>query len=94
MPCWLGILPVNMLARAGEHTGEAQKEFSNLIPFRASPSMFGVLISEFPAHPIAQNPKSSARTKTMLGRSTTLMYLLPHQTIAGHLAPDTNTSQG
>jgi hypothetical protein len=58
------MLPVRIDARAGEQTGEAQKKFSNLKPVAASRSRFGDLISEFPAHPIAQDPWSSVRMKS------------------------------
>ena len=50
-PCWLGMHPVSRLARAGLHTGEAQKKFSKRMPSPASRSMLGVRISLFPAHP-------------------------------------------
>jgi len=49
-------MPVRMDARAGEHTGEAQKKLSNHIPVEASLSRLGVTIASFPAHPIAQAP--------------------------------------
>ena len=54
MPCCDGIRPVRIEARAGEQTGEVQKKLVKRNPLAANRSRFGVRISLFPAHPMAQ----------------------------------------
>jgi hypothetical protein len=56
-----------MDALAGEQTGEVQKKFVNRIPSAARESIPGVMISLFPAHPIAHAPWSSESIKTIFG---------------------------
>lgn len=55
-PCCDGIWPVSMDARAGEHTGEAQKKLLKRIPVDASLSRLGVFNSSVPAQFMAQGP--------------------------------------
>jgi hypothetical protein len=66
-PCCDGILPVIIDARAGEHTGDAQKKFSQRTPRAASLSKFGVRISLLPEQPIAHAPWSSVKINTTFG---------------------------
>ena len=66
-PCWEGMRPVRMEARAGLHTGEAQKKFSNRVPCAASRSRLGVWMSVLPAQRSAQAPWSSVRINSRLG---------------------------
>ena len=64
-------------ARAGEHTGEAQKKFSNLIPVSASLSRFGDFNSGVPAQFIAHGPWSSLRMNKIFGRSAVRLATIP-----------------
>jgi hypothetical protein len=65
-----------MEALAGEQTGEVQKKFENLIPVSARESMLGVIISLFPAHPIAHDPWSSDNMKTIFGLPGFLLAII------------------
>ena len=56
MPCAEGIRPVSSDARAGEHTGDAQKKSSKRIPSRARRSRLGVISSGVPAQCMAHAP--------------------------------------
>ena len=59
--------PVRMEARAGLHTGEAQKKLSNRVPCAANRSRLGVWMSALPAQCMAQAPWSSVRINRRLG---------------------------
>ena len=76
-PCWDGICPVRIEARAGEQTGEAQKKFSNRTPVDAIRSRLGVSSSSLPAQPIAQAPWSSLSMKMILGVCGLLLAKVP-----------------
>ncbi len=69
MPIRCGIRPVKRPALEGLQTGEADKNEVNFIPSAAIRSIFGVAISVAPKHPISPYPKSSAKMKTIFGRS-------------------------
>ena len=67
--------PVRMDARAGEHTGEAQKKLSKRMPVAESLSRLGVTISSLPAQRIAQAPWSSLRMNKIFGRAEFLLAM-------------------
>ena len=60
--------PVNTALREGVHDGEAQKEFVNRAPSRATLSNAGVLTTLSPYAPVWGKDISSAITKRILGR--------------------------
>ena len=68
-----GMSPVSSDARAGEHTGDVQKKLANRMPRCARRSSAGVLISAFPAQPIAQAPWSSLRMNRTFGRAASTL---------------------
>src|SRR4051812_44469216 len=84
-PCRRSHCPVKIDARLQLQIAVVTKWFVNRTPAPASASMFGVRISEFPAHPIASNRWSSVSRKTMFGLAASAARApAAHTNIAHH----------
>src|SRR5688500_5900869 len=68
--------PVSSDARAGEHTGDAQKKSVKRTPRPAMRSSVGVTMSSLPAQRIAHGPWSSLRMKSTLGRCASRLAIV------------------